>query len=60
MSDTSSRIGDGQNDTLMFARVGLSISMGNCDAEVQHAADVMTATNADEGFARAVEQYLLG
>jgi Cof subfamily protein (haloacid dehalogenase superfamily) len=52
-------IGDGQNDTLMFAKVGLSIAMGNCDPEVQHAADVMTATNADEGFARAVEEYVL-
>ena len=57
--DAIAAIGDGQNDTLMFAKVGLSIAMGNCDAEVQHAADVMTATNADDGFARAVDQYLL-
>jgi len=57
--DAIAAIGDGQNDTLMFAKVGLSIAMGNCDAEVQKAANVMTATNADEGFARAIEQYLL-
>ena len=57
--DAIAAIGDGQNDTLMFAKVGLSIAMGNCDAEVQQAATVMTATNADEGFARAVDQFLL-
>jgi Cof subfamily protein (haloacid dehalogenase superfamily) len=57
--DAIAAIGDGQNDTLMFAKVELSIAMGNCDPEVQHAADVMTARNDDEGFARAVDQYLL-
>jgi hydroxymethylpyrimidine pyrophosphatase-like HAD family hydrolase len=57
--DAIAAIGDGQNDTLMFAKVGLSIAMGNCDPEVQHAADVMTARNDDEGFARAVDDFLL-
>jgi len=57
--DAIAAIGDGQNDTLMFAKVGLSIAMGNCDPEVQQAATVMTATNDDEGFARAVDEYLL-
>jgi Cof subfamily protein (haloacid dehalogenase superfamily) len=57
--DAIAAIGDGQNDTLMFAKVGLSIAMGNCDAEVLHAADVMTSTNDDDGFARAMEQYVL-
>jgi hydroxymethylpyrimidine pyrophosphatase-like HAD family hydrolase len=57
--DAIAAIGDGQNDTLMFAKVGLSIAMGNCEPEVSQVADVTTATNADEGFARAVEQYLL-
>ena len=57
--DEIAAIGDGQNDTLMFARVGLSIAMGNGEAEVQHAANVTTAGNDDDGFARAVDQYLL-
>ena len=57
--DAIAAIGDGQNDTLMFAKVGLSIAMGNCDPEVRQAATVTTARNDDEGFARAVEQYLL-
>jgi Cof subfamily protein (haloacid dehalogenase superfamily) len=52
-------IGDGQNDTLMFARVGLSIAMGNCEPEVRDVANVATAGNDDEGFARAIDQYLL-
>ena len=57
--DAIAAIGDGQNDTLMFAKVGLSIAMGNCDAEVQQSAKVMTTTNADEGFAHAIDQFLL-
>jgi Cof subfamily protein (haloacid dehalogenase superfamily) len=57
--DEIAAIGDGQNDTLMFAKAGLSIAMGNCDADVAEVADVTTATNDDDGFARAVEQHLL-
>jgi Cof subfamily protein (haloacid dehalogenase superfamily) len=57
--DAIAAIGDGQNDTLMFAKVGLSIAMGNCEPEVRQVAKVTTAGNDDEGFARAVAQYLL-
>jgi hydroxymethylpyrimidine pyrophosphatase-like HAD family hydrolase len=57
--DAIAAIGDGQNDTLMFAKVGLSIAMGNCEPEVRQVANVTTAGNDDEGFARAVAQYLL-
>jgi Cof subfamily protein (haloacid dehalogenase superfamily) len=52
-------IGDMPNDVLMFTPSGLSIAMGNASADVQAAADHVTASNEDEGFAQAVEQYVL-
>jgi hypothetical protein len=52
-------IGDGPNDVLMFAQSGLSIAMGNSSAEVQGAADRVTASNAEEGFALAIERFIL-
>jgi Cof subfamily protein (haloacid dehalogenase superfamily) len=53
-------IGDQPNDVLMFAHSGLSIAMGNASPDVQHAARRVTASNQDEGFAKAVERYILG
>jgi Cof subfamily protein (haloacid dehalogenase superfamily) len=52
-------IGDMPNDVLMFAHSGLSIAMGNADREVQRAARRVTASNDDEGFAEAVERFIL-
>jgi Cof subfamily protein (haloacid dehalogenase superfamily) len=52
-------LGDGANDVLMFERSGLSIAMGNASEEVRRQATYVTASNEDEGFARAVEQYVL-
>lgn len=48
-------IGDGANDVDMFARSGHSIAMGNAPASVRAAAAAVTASNADEGFALAME-----
>jgi Cof subfamily protein (haloacid dehalogenase superfamily) len=53
-------IGDGRNDILMFARSGLSIAMGNAHLDVQRAARHVTTTNEDDGFANAVDRYILG
>jgi Cof subfamily protein (haloacid dehalogenase superfamily) len=53
-------IGDQANDVLMFAHSGLSIAMGNADREVQRAARRVTSSNAEEGFAKAVERFILG
>ena len=53
-------IGDGSNDVAMFERSGLSIAMGNASPEVQQAADLMTDSNEDEGFAKAIERFILG
>ena len=52
-------IGDMPNDVLMFAHSGLSIAMGNASLEVQRAARRVTTSNADEGFATAVERFIL-
>lgn len=52
-------IGDMPNDVLMFARSGLSIAMGNADREVQRAARRVSASNEDEGFAEAMERFVL-
>ena len=52
-------IGDQPNDVLMFAHSGLSIAMGNASHEVQGAARRVTTSNEDEGFANAVERFIL-
>jgi len=52
-------IGDMPNDVLMFRKSGLSIAMGNASAEVQKQADEVTASYADEGFAKAMERFIL-
>jgi Cof subfamily protein (haloacid dehalogenase superfamily) len=52
-------IGDMPNDVLMFAHSGLSIAMGNADAQVQRAARRVTQSNENEGFAIAVERFVL-
>jgi hydroxymethylpyrimidine pyrophosphatase-like HAD family hydrolase len=52
-------IGDMQNDILMFARSGFSIAMGNADSEVRSAAHELTRPNDEEGFAYAVNNFIL-
>ena len=52
-------IGDMPNDVLMFAHSGLSIAMGNASPEVQRAARRVTASNEQEGFAKAMERFVL-
>jgi Cof subfamily protein (haloacid dehalogenase superfamily) len=58
-TDSIATIGDMPNDVLMFAHSGLSIAMGNASLEVQRAARRVTTSNADEGFANAVERFIL-
>jgi Cof subfamily protein (haloacid dehalogenase superfamily) len=52
-------IGDMPNDVLMFERSGFSIAMGNASDEVKSRANVVTDSYNDEGFAKAVERYIL-
>ena len=57
--DDIATIGDQPNDVLMFARSGLSIAMGNASDEVKRAARRVTTSNEDEGFANAVNRFIL-
>ena len=58
-ADEIATIGDMSNDVLMFAQSGLSIAMGNASPEVERAAQCVTTSNEEEGFANAVERYIL-
>jgi hypothetical protein len=53
-------IGDQPNDVLMFERSGFSIAMGNASDEVKMRADATTDSYNDEGFAKAMERFILG
>jgi Cof subfamily protein (haloacid dehalogenase superfamily) len=53
-------IGDSPNDVLMFKHSGLSIAMGNATDEVKSLANVTTDSYNDEGFAKAIERFVLG
>jgi hypothetical protein len=44
----------------MFKRSGLSIAMGNASDQVKSQATVTTDSYNDEGFAKAVERFILG
>jgi len=53
-------LGDQPNDVLMFEGAGLSVAMGNAGEDVQRAAKQVTASNDEEGFALAIERFVLG
>jgi Cof subfamily protein (haloacid dehalogenase superfamily) len=52
-------IGDMPNDVLMFEKSGLSIAMGNASSEVQASASYVSSTSEEEGFANAIEKFVL-
>jgi Cof subfamily protein (haloacid dehalogenase superfamily) len=52
-------IGDQPNDILMFDHSGLSVAMANADPAAKQAANETTKSNEDEGFAFAVEHFVL-
>ena len=53
-------IGDQPNDVLMFKRSGFSIAMGNASDQVKAQASATTDSYNDEGFAKAMERFILG
>jgi HAD superfamily hydrolase (TIGR01484 family) len=53
-------IGDMPNDVLMFVKSGFPIAMGQASDEVKNFASRVTTSLDDEGFARAVEDFILG
>ena len=52
-------IGDGANDVRMLEVAGRGVAMGNAKEEIQRVADVVTASNDEDGVAKALEQYVL-
>ena len=44
----------------MFAESGVSIAMGNAVDDVKGSATYVTTSNNDEGFANAVQEFILG
>ena len=57
--DQIATIGDMPNDVSMFEKSGVSIAMGQANDEVKSAATHSTSSSEEEGFANAVEQYVL-
>jgi Cof subfamily protein (haloacid dehalogenase superfamily) len=52
-------IGDMQTDVLMFRKSGTSIAMGNATDDVKKEATYVTKSNLEDGFAYAMEQFVL-
>ena len=52
-------IGDMANDVAMFEKGGFAIAMGNADDEVKGAADAVTSDCDSEGFAEAVDHFII-
>jgi Cof subfamily protein (haloacid dehalogenase superfamily) len=59
-SEQIATIGDMPNDVLMFQKSGISIAMGNASPEVQKQARFVTTSSEEEGFAKAMESFILG
>src|SRR6195256_4350002 len=57
--DQIATIGDMPNDISMFTKSGISIAMGQASEEVKKAATYTTKSSEEEGFANAVQQYVL-
>ena len=58
-TDEIATIGDMPNDISMFLKSGVSIAMGQSSEEVKKAATHVTTSSEEEGFANAVERYIL-
>jgi Cof subfamily protein (haloacid dehalogenase superfamily) len=52
-------VGDMANDLPMFTAAGLAIAMGNASPEVKASAHFVTRSNSEDGFAAAVDQFIL-
>ena len=52
-------LGDMPNDVMMFEKSGLSIAMDNASPEVQAQANFVTLSNEEDGFAYAMDKFVL-
>ena len=57
-TDAVATIGDMQNDLPMFRTSAISFAMGNATDDVKKMATHVTASNEDDGFAKAMEMIL--
>jgi Cof subfamily protein (haloacid dehalogenase superfamily) len=57
--ETVATLGDMPNDVQMFAFAGLSIAMGQASEDVKRAARRVTGSNTQDGFADAIERFVL-
>lgn len=51
-------VGDGRNDVEMIQWAGMGVAMGNAVPEAAEAADLVTASNQEDGLARVVDQVV--
>jgi hydroxymethylpyrimidine pyrophosphatase-like HAD family hydrolase len=52
-------IGDGPNDAPLLRAAGLAVAMGNANAALKELAQAVVASVDDDGFAEAVERFVL-
>lgn len=52
-------IGDSTNDIAMLKAAGVSVAMGNALDKVKEVADIITATNDEDGVAQIIEKYII-
>lgn len=52
-------IGDSNNDVAMIEYAGLGVAMGNASPRVKEVAQIVTASNEEDGVAKAIEKYIL-
>ncbi|HEY8910747.1 MAG TPA: Cof-type HAD-IIB family hydrolase [Desulfosporosinus sp.] len=52
-------IGDSFNDLEMIKYAGVGVAMGNARAEIKEHANIITASNEEDGVAEAIERYVL-
>lgn len=53
-------LGDMDNDVEMFRRASFAIAMGNATPQVKALAQAITLSNDEDGFAAAIDRYILG
>ena len=57
--ETVLAIGDSRNDVPMLRWAGIGVAMGNALPEVKEAVEFVTASNAEDGVAQAIEHFVL-
>jgi hypothetical protein len=52
-------IGDGSNDLSLFQNAGFRVAMGNASDELKDAADYVVGSVDEDGFAEAMDRFVL-